>query len=151
MLSVIRTDTTNEDFKKLVSLLDAELKELDGEDHSFYAPMNKISLLKYAVVVYEGDETVGCGALKEYEPGTMEVKRMYVPFNNRNRGIATRVLQELENWCRELHYEKCILETGRRQPDAIALYTKNGYIGIPNFGPYAQDANSLCFEKKLQS
>ena len=113
MLSVIRTDTTNEDFKKLVSLLDAELKELDGEDHSFYAPMNKISLLKYAVVVYEGDETVGCGELKEYEPGTMEV--------------------------------------GKRQPDAIALYTKNGYIGIPNFGPYAQDANSLCFEKKLQS
>jgi len=149
MLAVLRTDTTNEDFKKLVSRLDAELKALDGEDHSFYAPLNNISLLKYAVVVYDGDEAVGCGAVKEFETGTMEVKRMYVPPAKRNRGIASRVLMELENWCRELHFKRCVLETGKRQPDAIALYTKSGYTNIPNFGPYAMDENSVCFEKKL--
>jgi len=56
----------------------------------------------------------------------------------------------LERWAAELSYEKCILETGKKQPEAIALYKKNGYKLIPNYGQYAEIENSLCFEKVIK-
>jgi GNAT superfamily N-acetyltransferase len=77
----------------------------------------------------------------------MEVKRMYVPLEHRSQGIASLVLQELENWAKELGYKKCILETGKKQPEAIRLYEKCGYKSIPNYGQYAGVENSVCYEK----
>jgi len=93
---------------------------------------------------------LGCGAIKEYNGDTMEIKRMYVSPDNRKKGIATKILTELENWARELSYAKCILETGKRQPEAIELYKKNGYKLIPNYGQYTEMENSLCFEKQVK-
>src|SRR6185436_21021693 len=60
-----------------------------------------------------------------------------------------KVLNELEKWASELSYQKCILETGWRQPDAIRLYEKNGYKRISNYGKYAGIENSVCFEKNI--
>jgi len=93
---------------------------------------------------------LGCGAIKENGKDTMEIKRMYVSPKSRKRGIATAILSELEKWAGELLYTRCILETGKRQPEAIGLYMKNGYRSIPNFGQYAGVDNSVCFEKKLK-
>jgi GNAT superfamily N-acetyltransferase len=149
MISCIRTDSRNKDFQKLVAELDADLKIRDGEEHGFYSQFNKIDNIKYAVVAYENEIAVGCGAIKEYSEDTMEVKRMYVPPGKRGKGIASIVLTELEAWTQELNCKRCVLETGKRQPEAIALYTKNGYQIIPNFGQYANVENSVCFEKKF--
>ena len=74
---------------------------------------------------------------------------MYVPPALRGKGIASAVLAELEKWAKELNYKKCILETGKKQPEAIALYNKNGYCIIPNYGQYENVENSVCFEKNL--
>jgi putative acetyltransferase len=60
------------------------------------------------------------------------------------------VLSELESWAAELGYPKCVLETGKRQPEAIALYEKQGYQRIPNYGQYIGVENSVCFEKVLK-
>lgn len=150
MISLLRTDSSNTDFQKLVVLLDADLKIRDGEDHAFYSQYNKIQAIKHVVVAYQKDETVGCGAIKEYEPGTMEVKRMYVSENKRGSGIASAVLKELEIWAQQMGYNKCILETGIRQPEAIALYKKNNYKIIPNYGQYKGIEDSVCFEKILE-
>ena len=100
-------------------------------------------------MAFENNIPVGCGAIKEYAPDTMEVKRMYVLPNKRGQGIGTAILKELELWTIDLHYEKCLLETGKRQVEAMALYRKNGYIIVPNFGQYKNVANSVCFEKIL--
>ena len=100
-------------------------------------------------MLFRSDEAVGCGAVKAFTADAMEVKRMYVPPNRRGQGIASIVLYELETWCRELNFKKCVLETGKRQPGAIALYKKNNYKIISNFGPYEKDTNSVCFEKEL--
>jgi hypothetical protein len=43
-----------------------------------------------------------------------------------------------------------VLETGKRQPDAVALYKKCGYKQIPNYGQYIGMENSVCFEKWLK-
>ncbi len=74
---------------------------------------------------------------------------MYVSPQHRRRGIASRILVELESWALELACIKCVLETGKRQPEALELYRERGYIIIPNFGHYVGIENSLCFEKDL--
>lgn len=149
MLYLKRTDSDDPDFVSLVRLLDADLAVRDGEEHAFYAQYNKIDKIKHVVLACEGEKALGCGAIKQYEPGTIEVKRMYVLPEGRNKGIATLILAELEVWARELSFERCILETGKKQPEAVALYQKNGYQPIPNYGQYAGVENSVCFEKVL--
>ena len=150
MITLKRTDSENLDFIELVKFLDADLAERDGDEHSFYDQFNKIDKIKYAIVAYENEQPAGCGAIKEFAPHIMEVKRMYTLPNSRGRGIASGVLVELEIWATELGYKKCILETGKKQPEAIELYKKSGYKIIQNYGQYAQANNSLCFEKELK-
>src|SRR5260221_14642253 len=142
MINLVRTDSENENFRKLVRLLDIELAERDGSDHAYYAQFNKIDALRYVVVVYENDEAVSCGAIKDFESGKVEVKRMYTLPANRGRGIAAKVLTELELWAAELGSCSCILETGLRQPEAIRLYEKSGYERISNYGQYEGLENS---------
>lgn len=149
MTKLIRTTSESPDFISLVRLLDNDLAKRDGEEHSFYAQFNTITKLKHVVVVYKDAKAVGCGAIKEQAPDAMEVKRMYVLPESRQGGIATQILTELEQWAIELGYPKCVLETGKRQPEAIELYKKNGYKIIPNYGQYVGIENSVCFEKQL--
>ena len=146
MITIRRTDSDNQDFSELIKHLDADLAERDGKDHAFYAQFNKIERIKYAVVAYENNQSVGCGAMREYAPKIMEVKRMYTLPASRGRGIASKVLTELEKWASELSYETCVLETGKKQPEAIRLYQKSGYSLIPNYGQYAGIENSVCFD-----
>jgi putative acetyltransferase len=150
MIRLIRTDSGNNDFIELVKQLDADLAKRDGDEHSFYAQFNKIISIKHVIVAYENDKAIACGAIKEFSTDTMEVKRMYTTPESRGKGIASKVLAELEKWAAELLYKKTVLETGKKQPEAITLYKKNGYQLIPNYGQYAGVENSLCFEKKLR-
>lgn len=150
MIKLIRTNSENPDFIKLVNLLDTELAIVDGKDHSFYSQFNKIDKIRYVVVAYENEKPSGCGTIKEYGADSMEIKRMYVSPESRKKGIASKILEELEKWASELNIRKCVLETGKRQPEAIGLYKKNGYNLIPNYGQYAGVENSLCFEKVIK-
>jgi putative acetyltransferase len=148
-MKLLRTDSDNLDFIALVKKLDAELAIRDGDLHDFYHQYNGISHLNYVVVAYWENQAIGCGAIKPYNPEAMEVKRMYTLPDGRGKGVATAILAELERWAQELGYTKCILETGQKQQEAIALYKKQGYQIIPNYGPYAGVDNSVCFTKEL--
>jgi putative acetyltransferase len=150
MITVKRTDSGDRDFVNLVMQLDAELAVRDGPDHSFYAQFNTIDRIKFVVVAYHETTPVGCGAIKEYGPGIMEIKRMFVLPAWRQQGVATSVLTDLEDWARELSARRCILETGKKQPEAIRLYSRLGYRVIPNYGQYAGVVNSVCFEKAIR-
>lgn len=150
MIRLFRTDSGNKDFIRLVKELDADLAERDGEEHSFYSQFNKVDLIRHVVVAYQNNIAISCGAIKEYDLKTMEVKRMFTSPENRGKGFAGIILHELENWAREMNFEKCILETGKRQAEAIRLYKKSGYDIIPNYGQYAGIENSVCFKKDLK-
>lgn len=89
-------------FQNLVKKLNIDLKIRDGDDHAFYGQFNKTDTIKHALAAYDGAEAVGSGAIREHAPGTMEVKRMFVSPHQRGKGIALKMLGELENWCREL-------------------------------------------------
>lgn len=149
MLELIRTDSDNADFIELVKHLDADLAQRDGNEHSFYAQFNKIDKIKYVVVAYENGKPIGCGTIKEFSSRIMEIKRMYTLPERRGQGIASSILDELEKWAAELSCHKCILETGKRQTEALTLYQKNGYKRVPNYGQYAGIENSVCFEKDI--
>lgn len=149
MLKTVRSDSYDKNFIELVKSLDAYLKITDGEDHEFYNQFNSIEKLKHVIVAYKDDKFLGCGAIKKYDKGIAEIKRMYVKPEVRGFGIATSVLKALELWAKELGYKKCILETGIRQVEAINFYKKNEYKLIPNYGQYENVAQSLCFEIEI--
>src|SRR5690349_20370877 len=98
MIKIIRTTSDNPDFIKLVEFLDIYLAEKDGEEHAFYSLYNTIDQIKYVVDAYLNNMPVACGAIKQYDANTMEVKRMYTSPEGRGKGIATKILAELESW-----------------------------------------------------
>lgn len=149
MYRIERTSSNNPVFRKLVRKLDNYLAKKDGDEHDFYDQFNKLDKIKHVIILFEDDQAVGCGAFKQYNTSKAEVKRMYVEPEFRNKGYASKILNRLENWAKELGYEKCILETGLRQVEAIEFYAKNKYQQISNFPPYENMSNSRCFEKKL--
>jgi putative acetyltransferase len=149
MITTIRSDSTHLDFMALVKLLDADLAVRDGADHAFYAQFNKIDMIRHVVVAYQDGHAVACGAIKAFDNSTAEVKRMYTLPAMRGQRIAALVLSALEDWAKELGYNRCILETGHKQPEALTLYRKCGYTVIPNYGQYEGISNSVCFAKVL--
>ncbi len=149
MITLKRTNSKDPDFVSLVAQLDALLAERDGEENAYYSQFNKIDQLNQVVVLYDDHLPVACGAIKVFSDQAMEVKRMYTAPAHRGKGLATQTLSELEAWAAELGFPKCVLETGKRQPEAIALYEKNGYQRTPNYGQYIGMDNSVCFEKSL--
>jgi len=148
-MKIIRTTSENQDFQNLVKQLDIYLAKMDGDEHDFYHQFNKIDMLKNCVVIYDNDEAVACGAIKELDSNFMEVKRMFTIPEKRGKGLASAILKELETWTKELGHKKTILETGKRQTKAVELYNKCGYKIIPNYGQYIGVENSVCFEKEL--
>ncbi|CAN5367902.1 hypothetical protein BH23BAC2_BH23BAC2_21370 [soil metagenome] len=149
MITLLRTTPGNAGYKEMVAKLDAELKITDGEDHAFYDQFNKSDQIKHAIVLFEGEMPIGCGALKEFHKEVMEIKRMFILKEKRGKGYASQILNELEVWAKELGFKTCILETGINQPEAIALYKKRGYHFIPNYGQYAGIEKSFCFKKDI--
>lgn len=149
MLDLIRTDSTHPDFHQLIIPLDRELQELYGEAQAFFDQFNKVDAIRHVVIAYREGEPVGCGAIKEYAADAMEVKRMFVDRRFRGQGIALKIVSALEQWAHELGYQRCILETGNKQREAIRLYEKAGYQVTPNYGQYIGVESSICMEKPL--
>ena len=81
---------------------------------------------------------------------TAEIKRMYVAPRARGLGLARAVLAHLEDTARAAGAEVMVLETGERQPEAIALYESSGYLPIPGFGYYKDAPLSRCMARSLR-
>jgi putative acetyltransferase len=148
MIEIIRTNSENIEFKKLVQLLNSDLAKRDGNTHSL-SQFNSITDLKYVVLALKDGKSIGCGAISIYDFNSMEIKRMYVYPEVRGQRIGEKILSELEDWSRELESIKCILFTGSKQPEANKLYQRNGYCPIEKYGKLKDIPDSLCFAKDL--
>jgi putative acetyltransferase len=149
MVLLRRTNSENSDFKKLVWSLDQDLNSRYQKDQEEYDKFNKIDLLDTVVIAYLNDQAVGCGCFKKYNEFTIEIKRMFVNPDMRGKGIAKKILSELELWGIQLGFTNAILETGIGQPEAIGLYEKLGYKRIPNYDQYAGMPGSVCMKKEI--
>ncbi|MBB6627258.1 GNAT family N-acetyltransferase [Nocardioides sp. KIGAM211] len=106
-------------------------------------------------VAYDGGEPVATGAWRRSgvealgSTATAEIKRMYVVPSHRGAGVARAVLAHLETTAAEAGADVLVLETGTRQPEAIALYESSGYTPVAGFGHYRDEPLSRCFGKRL--
>jgi putative acetyltransferase len=151
MITLTRTDSSNLDFQRLVTLLDNYLEEIDGDEHDFFSQFNHNNNLDYVVLAYKDGECIGSGAMEGFDAETMEIKRIFVLETARRLGAASQVMDELEKWTVELGYKNSICETGIVQNDSVKFYFKRGYHIIPNYGHYQGFGSSICFKKVLQN
>lgn len=155
MLSIAPEDFSGPVAAPLLAALEADLDERYGDVSSDipppvhraedYAPPGGVFL----VARLEG-EPVGCGAVKRGPAeGVGEVKRMYVAPHARGRRVGAALLDALAEAARGLGYARLVLETGVLQPEAVALYTREGWQPVEAFGHYAASPLSRCFGKPL--
>ena len=140
---------TSKEVSLLSDELHTELEQFYGKGviESFHEE-NKEMLIFY--VAYDDRETaVACGALKHFAESTAEIKRMYVKKEFRGLGISKTLLTKLEQYAKELHYQRLVLETGLKQPEAMNLYRAYSYTPIKCYGKHADDPDSRCFEKNI--
>ena len=149
MIRIVRTNSDNPDFHKLTAQLDEELCRIYDTKQEDYAAFNLITGLPTVVLAYNNQEPVGCGCFKSNDTDTIELKRMFVLPAFRGKGIASKIVGELETWGAEQGKSTAILETGNKQPEAIALYTKLGYEVTEKFGVYIDMPLSVCMKKLL--
>jgi putative acetyltransferase len=109
-------------------------------------PTNTALGVRDVYVVAYLDEPVACGALRELDGVTAEVRRMYVRCEHRRKRVGYAVLWHLAMEARRLGYETLRLETGNKQAAAVALYEAFGFRRIAPFGEHENDQTSLCFE-----
>ena len=146
---IVKTHIPNEDFDKLIKLLDEDLKGRYGAVQQQYKKYNKVDDIRDVVIIYKNKVPVACGALKEYDSNTIELKRIYVIKEHRKQGLAKSVVQELEGLARNEGYKYAVLETGMKQQEAIYLYKKCGYNIMQNYGQYIGNVNSICMKKSI--
>ncbi len=152
MLTLKRTNSSDKDFHKLIEKLDSYLFEQYGKLQEFYGQYNSVENIPTVVIAYIENEPAGCGCFKQFDESSVEVKRMFVANEYRGKGIGAAILTALENWAAELGQKSTVLELGNNQPEAIRLYTKQGYTVIPNYGQYIGiEATSICMKKELPS
>lgn len=148
-IELIKTDNKNPEFINLIKLLDGDLSERYGELQKQFDKHNKVDFINDVIIIYKNNVPVSCGAFKEFDADTVELKRIFVVKEHRRQGLAKLIVCELEKVARNKGYKFALLETGIKQYEAIALYKSLGFEVIDNFEPYVGNENSVCMKKAL--
>ena len=136
----------------LIRELDAELSRSYTREpmHGLHPGEESDPRLRFFLLQL-GDEVIGCGALRELEPGIAELKRMFVRPAYRGHGYSRDLLTQLERAAQAAGVHRLRLETGAPQRAALSLYRASGYVDIAPYGEYAGSLTSICMEKPLSS
>lgn len=148
-IEIKATHAQSPEVKELSDLLHKDLELIYGEELIESFKVENEQMLVFYVAYDDDGLAVACGALKYFDESTAEIKWMYVKEKFRGRGISKNILTRLEQYARELHYQRLILETGLKQPEAMNLYSKFGYIRLKCYGRHLNDPDSRCFEKTI--
>ncbi|GAA2051848.1 GNAT family N-acetyltransferase [Williamsia deligens] len=145
---VIAVDEADPD---LAAMLDCTVAELTRR-YPDYHPEPFVEGGEYFVARLEG-RPVGCVALVRHEdlPDAAEVKRLYVDSSARRAGVARALMDALEDRARRLGLSRVVLETGNRQPEAVALYERMGYAVTEPYHPQGWNNVSIFMARDLAS
>ena len=127
------------------------LARYDGEDTEPGVHPSADDVAVFLIAFDDAGTPLGCGALRQLDDTSAEVKRMFVEQHARGTGVATAVLRALEQAAVARGWTTVKLETGTGQPDAIRFYEREGYTPIPAYGGYIGSEVSLCYERVLSS
>lgn len=151
-VEICREDLLSPISQQLILALNAELEDRYPEDGANFFRLDAEEVTEGRggfFVAYFNSKPVGCGAVRRLEPGLVEIKRMYVDPAVRGRRVGRKILDALEAESRKLGARRIVLETGPRQPEAIALYAHAGFSEIPLYGEYIGSLFSVCMAKDL--
>jgi putative acetyltransferase len=150
MLTIRPEPPDQPDVLRMIEALDAQMTALYPPESNHLLDVAALSdPAVMFLVVREGDEAIGCGALLQDARGWGEVKRMYVRPDRRGQGIGKRVLTELEAVARGAGLPLLRLETGIHNADALTLYRGAGFVECEAFGDYQPDPLSVFMEKRI--
>jgi GNAT superfamily N-acetyltransferase len=150
--TIERFDILSQTARTLIEALNAELSSRypeDGATHFRLDPDEVAAGRGAFLVASRAGTPVGCGAVRRIEGQTGEIKRMYVRLEERGRGLGRALLAALEAEARALGITRLVLETGVRNPEALALYEQAGFSPIAPFGEYVDSPLSVCMGKDL--
>jgi GNAT superfamily N-acetyltransferase len=151
-IKIRRADLTEPIVRQLVEELLGELSERYGGGAGDETPVSETDFTPpngMFFVADDGERLLGCAGWRRHGPSDAELKRMFTVKAARGQGLARRILTKIEESAREAGCARMILETGDRQPEAIALYESAGYARIEDFGFYAGEEGVLSFAKPL--
>lgn len=132
----------------------ANMHELSPPEQVFALDLNKLRADDITFwTVWEQDELVGCGALKELTPTHGEIKSMRTPASARGRGAGRAVLAHIISVAQQRGYTKLSLETGTHAAFGPAhnLYRSNGFVISGPFGSYLPNEHSVFMELRLSA
>lgn len=148
---IVSVSPANDEARTLIREMELEISVL-YPDSVIITEIDEAEFEKaggYFVVARDGTGTVGCGGFRPVNGEHAEIKRMFVASNARRRGIAREILRHLETEVQRRGFRATVLETGRDNSGAIALYESEGYDRIPEFPGCMGIAVSRCYLKRF--
>jgi len=150
VIAIARESPRQDDVIALIRQSDALMQSLYPAESNHLVDVESLAALNvHFLVAREQGRALGCGAFVLGEAGQAEMKRVFVAPAARGKGIARLLMEALEREAARLGVTLMQLETGIKQPEAIALYRKFGYAERGPFGNYQPDPLSLFMEKRL--
>lgn len=150
MITVTRESPRQADVIALIRQSDALMQSLYPAESNHLVDIDALAEPRvHFFVAREDRRALGCGAFVVGTDKNAEMKRVFVDSVARGKGIARLIMESLEREAAKLGVALIRLETGIKQPEAIALYRRFGYVERGPFGSYRPDPLSLFMEKKL--
>lgn len=150
MESII-TDERDERFIELTKELDNEYFQLYGDLVKKYEEYNDLKDPHIVLLVLNWGRPIACASYKLFDKDSIEIKRVYVKRRYRRKGIAYKMVKQLEKLAIEENFKYSVIETGSENEAAINLYKKLDYEIIDNFGQFEGDDMCLCMKKEFKT
>lgn len=121
-------------------------EELAGLPGKYARPKGRL------LIAYHGGRPAGCVALRDLGEGNCEMKRMFVPASFRGKGIGRALASRIIAEATESGHARMLLDTSKRQSEAILLYERAGFRRIPPYYDLAEDVKDwlVFFELNLR-
>ena len=149
-IQICPADPRTPNIKGMISALDDYQASLYPPESNHLEPVEKlVSSEYYFIAAWKDHELLGIASFKRVEKSYVEIKRLYVPHQNRGMGLAKKLMGALEEKAFQEGYPEARLETGIHQNEALRLYENLGYEKTRPFGSYQEDPLSVFMRKKL--
>lgn len=145
------TDGDDPVFRRFYDVTEAFYSQIAGglNKRRAFVPYNASAAIPDVLLAFCDGTAAGCAGLKRYSDTDAEVKRLWVEPAFRGRGIATGLMERLEEKAKRQGYRRVILQTRPAMIAAVALYESRGYRLIPNYPPYDKLDGAVCYCKTI--
>jgi putative acetyltransferase len=149
-ISIRPADPRTPPIQKMISELDDYQAALYPPESNHLEPVDKLISPEYFfIAAWKGHDVLGIASFRRISGTYVEIKRLYVPHQNRGLGLAIKLMDALEEKALQEGYSETRLETGIHQKEALGLYQKLGYEKTEPFGSYQEDPLSVFMRKEL--